>query len=674
MPEDCLMKFKPPSNWDPPPLQPDHPIELYINYIMQSITDPNFKNNLSDSDNLTRPERTALRSLQKNKDIMILPADKGSTTVVMNTDDYKQEAYRQLSDRTTYKPTDEDPTNKFNEELNQWLKQEAPRQNISTSTLDLLINKEPKTPQFYILPKIHKNILPPPGRPIVASCNSITERISAYLDSHLQPVVKELPSHVKDTNHFLDRLQMIPTPLPPDAILVTVDVTSLYTNIPHTHGLAALEHFLDQRPKNSLPSTSFLINLAKFILEKNNFQFEGKNYIQTKGTAMGTRMAPSYANLFMGRLEQAFLRQQKVQPECWFRFIDDIFLIWTSGTESLNEFLKNLQNFSILQFTHNNSPSEITFLDVSVKLNNGLITTGIHIKPTNNLQYLHFDSCHPANTKRSIPYSQAIRAKRICSTEKELSNFNSKISNAFVERGYPKNLVENQIRLAQSNNPPTKKLKPQQNLNLITEYHHGLQSLNSILKDGFKILQASPHTKDFLKTPPTTTFRQPPNIKKILVHPKIPDPITATRNKPPNGSFPCNTSRCKTCAINPPTTSFSSNATNEVFKIQGHNTCSTSNVIYQLQCKNCPAQYIGLTKNQFRTRMNGHRQDVKNNYKDKPVVNHASSHSKSDFNSCYSSKIIKQLPPNCNPSELRRWELSYQWFTHSRNPPNLNLR
>ena len=70
------------------------------------------------------------------------------------------------------------------------------------------------------------------------------------------------------------------------------------------------------------------------------------------------------------------------------------------------------------------------------------------------------------------------------------------------------------------------------------------------------------------------------------------------------------------------------------------------------------SQYIGLTTNKLSTRMNGQRQDVKNQFKDKPVVEHANSHNTSDFNTCYKSTIVKALPKTCNPSQLRRWELS----------------
>ena len=73
------------------------------------------------------------------------------------------------------------------------------------STLTLLNQKvaeglkrnDPKTPEFYPRPKIHKE--GNPGRPVVSSVNCRIENISKYIDYYLQPIVKEIPSHVKDT-------------------------------------------------------------------------------------------------------------------------------------------------------------------------------------------------------------------------------------------------------------------------------------------------------------------------------------------------------------------------------------------------------------------------------------------------------------------------------------------
>ena len=55
--------------------------------------------------------------------------------------------------------------------------------------------------------------------------------------------------------------------------------------------------------KKSLPAEN-ICDLIRMILTMNNFSFNNEPYLQKHGTAMGTRMAPSYANLFMGKFEQ----------------------------------------------------------------------------------------------------------------------------------------------------------------------------------------------------------------------------------------------------------------------------------------------------------------------------------------------------------------------------------
>ena len=71
----------------------------------------------------------------------------------------------------------------------------------------------------------------------------------------------------------------------------------------------------------------------------NNFEFENNHYLQLHGTAMGTKMVPAYANLFMGDLEQKILAQSPLKPLVWWCYIDDVFVIWLHGEEKLNEFV-----------------------------------------------------------------------------------------------------------------------------------------------------------------------------------------------------------------------------------------------------------------------------------------------------------------------------------------------
>ena len=71
-------------------------------------------------------------------------------------------------------------------------------------------------------------------------------------------------------------------------------IPSLYTSIPHEDGLIDLRHFLDQRPEPEHP-TNALIHLAKVVLQKNFFSFNGSFYVQTSGVPMGSNLGRSFA-------------------------------------------------------------------------------------------------------------------------------------------------------------------------------------------------------------------------------------------------------------------------------------------------------------------------------------------------------------------------------------------
>ena len=78
------------------------------------------------------------------------------------------------------------------------------------------------------------------------------------------------------------------------------------------------------------------MQLIELILTKNNFSFDQEHYLQLHGTAMGTRMAPSYANLFMGHLEERLLNHINDKSDIWWKFIDDAFMVWPFGEGCLN--------------------------------------------------------------------------------------------------------------------------------------------------------------------------------------------------------------------------------------------------------------------------------------------------------------------------------------------------
>ena len=122
---------------------------------------------------------------------------------------------------------------------------------------------------------------------------------------------------------------------------------------------------------------------------------------------------PSYACLFMDRIENDILDSELVNPWLWLRYIDDIFFIWKKGEDKLEGFLNRLNNFHPnLKFTHEKSKSSGNFLNVSVSIGDNKLETDLFCQPTDCHQFHHFNSAHPLHNKKSIACSLGLRIKR----------------------------------------------------------------------------------------------------------------------------------------------------------------------------------------------------------------------------------------------------------------------
>ena len=128
---------------------------------------------------------------------------------------------------------------------------------------------DPKTPNIYLRPKIHK--VGNPGGLVVSSVNCHTTNISKYVDYHLQPLAKEIPSYVKDTQYFLKKLEKVKD-IPHESLLVTLDVKSLYTNIPNNEGTKAVKESYDKYKEKTV-FTKVIITFLSLILFLSNFLF-----------------------------------------------------------------------------------------------------------------------------------------------------------------------------------------------------------------------------------------------------------------------------------------------------------------------------------------------------------------------------------------------------------------
>ena len=262
---------------------------------------------------------------------------------------------------------------------------------------------------MYLLPKFHERLVNLPGRPVLSNCDMLTEKASEFLDYHLPLImmsyIRSGMSFIKDTNYFAPKLKNL-NKIPDNAILNTADVVGLYPSIPLYEDLEVLKKQLDNFYEKSIP-TEDLVKMAEVVLKNKYFVFNSNVKHQISGTVIGTKFAPPYACIHRDYMENQFLKNEQIQPWIWFRYIENI--------------LERLKNFHPnLKFTHERSREEISFFDVTVRVNHGEFITILYCKPTDIHHYLHFESCHPSHTKSSIILSQALRIRRISPKKSDL--------------------------------------------------------------------------------------------------------------------------------------------------------------------------------------------------------------------------------------------------------------
>ena len=163
------------------------------------------------------------------------------------------------------------------------------------------IPSHPRPATFYTTPKVHRlpNLvvstcpssnpdnfiieaqrlnINPPGRPIVSGIGTLTEYVSAFVDRELQPLLANIPSYMQDTTDFLSKLSRLIN-LPDNTILVTFNVTALYSNIPHNDDIGSCKKHIDRRAL-STTSSEDICQLIKFIFENNVISFNDEYFSQ----------------------------------------------------------------------------------------------------------------------------------------------------------------------------------------------------------------------------------------------------------------------------------------------------------------------------------------------------------------------------------------------------------
>uniref|UniRef100_A0A8C5LSF6 Reverse transcriptase domain-containing protein n=1 Tax=Leptobrachium leishanense TaxID=445787 RepID=A0A8C5LSF6_9ANUR len=420
-----------------------HNIKVFMDLILKDfdqLESKPFKQNLSFK------ERQACKELKANHQLVIKQADKGGGTVVMSREFYMQESLRLLGDRDTYQVLKKNPTVEFIKELESLLVKGKQDGILREEEFNFLFNNKCKTAIFYFIPKIHKNQQNPPGRPIISGIDSLTCHLSHYIDGYLQPLVQKTESYLRDTNHLLEELAKV---IWEDGLcMATVDVASLYTSIPHLKGVDEVTKCLVKDGSLVPAQIFFLAEAMKFVLKHNYFWFENTFYLQVCGTAMGTRFAPGYANLYMHSWEHQHVWSGVAGGDLvlWRRFIDDVIIIWRGDEISLRNFVESLNtNEYNLKFTSNINKQTIDFLDLTIYIKNGKIETKTFFKDTDTNTAIDKRSSHAAYWLNNIPKSQLIRLKRNCSEQSIFQAQAEDILERYQSKGYEKDKLRKDL-------------------------------------------------------------------------------------------------------------------------------------------------------------------------------------------------------------------------------------
>ena len=262
-------------------------------------------------------------------------------------------------------------------------------------------------------------------------------------------------------------------------------------------------------------------------------------------------------------------------------------------------------------------------------LNSKVIPKGFR----SNFHASTFSHSHPSHVKNSIPYSQFLRLRRLCSDDSDFSSKSEEMCQFFEKRGYPVSVVKAGHRRAQQFDRESSLQTSQKDKNdripFTLAFHPHNHAVKSIILSNFKLLQNDPETGRIFSQPPLISFKRDKNVGNFLVR-------SALKTNEQPGTFKCARSRCKNCLFIVNTSKIS--GPKRSVKITDRFTCTSANVIYCIACTLCNKLYIGETGRRLGDRFREHLRDVEKNDKDasKPVARHFNlpNHSKKHMSIC----------------------------------------
>lgn len=424
---------------------------------------------------------------------------------------------------------------------------------ISPKTAKELKRHNSIPPRIYGLPKLHKQNVP--LRPIVSCIQSPLENVSKFLKSILQNIINRNNYYIKDSWHFRDKMKN--KTIPEDHVLVSLDVVSLYTNIPTELALEVVEKRWNiLQAYTSLPLEEFL-DAVRMTLTSTYFAYEEKFYRQVDGCAMGASISSVIAQLVLEDLEEAIISQLDFTPPFFYRYVDDCILAIPNYKSDyiLNKFNSYHPKLRFtIELQENN---QINFLDMTLHNEKGKIRTAWYTKHTWSGRYINFSSQHPVTQKKSVIAGLADRAIHLSDPEYRQKSI-KKAKEALLLNNYPVKMIDSIFkkrihRFYNESGVSSTRVRCQDKKYLTLPYVAGLsERIHNTFKNRYENKVTVSHRSFNL------LGRNFSNLKTPI----------------PKGK--------------------------------------RSNIVYEIPCKNCNGVYIGQTYQYLKNRLNGHRYDKKN--------------------------------------------------------------
>jgi hypothetical protein len=302
--------------------------------------------------------------------LVLVPADKTKLLTIIPIQIMRQEIDIHLADIETYRHiTDEE----F--QTSQEMQIRAVADAIKYFKEPKILVTNYKNRYIYMLPKIHKDLnewrtqlYHPKMRPIISDVNSITSNLTSFLLPTLQNLERKIQSTIYSSLQVVHALHTkeITIRLNKSPLLCTIDVESLFTRIP----LDKLLQIINILLLKSIDNTEHRIKYMEYlnvIITNNTFINNGRKYIQIKGLPMGGKLSGSLANIYLGFLEKEMTYHPGIT--LFFRYMDDICIIWRKSQEQLHHYVKQLEKIYSLKLVYSCNYHAITFLDLTISSN-----------------------------------------------------------------------------------------------------------------------------------------------------------------------------------------------------------------------------------------------------------------------------------------------------------------